>query len=121
MNKESTITQGQLFFLIIKFEIGVVILSLPYQMHLSSKGGAWISVIIGGILIQLIILMCWLLLRRFPSSFHQILTRITGSWMGKILTVAYIMYYLLMGTSVLVSAYVIAGCCKKPHVGLYWL
>ncbi|KJD44390.1 GerAB/ArcD/ProY family transporter [Paenibacillus terrae] len=106
MNKESTITQGQLFFLIIKFEIGVDILSLPYQMHLSSKGGGWISVIIGGILIQLIILMCWLLLRRFPSSsIYQILTRITGSWMGKILTVAYIMYYLLMGTSVLVSAY----------------
>ncbi|MGW8957297.1 GerAB/ArcD/ProY family transporter [Paenibacillus sp. NPDC055715] len=68
--------------------------------------GGWISVIIGGILIQLIILMCWLLLRRFPSSsIYQILTRITGSWMGKILTVAYIMYYLLMGTSVLVSAY----------------
>ncbi|URJ44840.1 hypothetical protein MF628_004601 [Paenibacillus polymyxa] len=33
MNKESTIASGQLFFLIIKFEIGVDILSLPYQMR----------------------------------------------------------------------------------------
>ncbi|WP_339200323.1 GerAB/ArcD/ProY family transporter [Paenibacillus sp. FSL P2-0322] len=106
MNKESTIASGQLFFLIIKFEIGVDILSLPYQMHLSAKGGGWISVIIGGLLIQLIILMCWLLLRRFPSSsIYQILTQITGCWIGKALTVAYIAYYLLMGTSVLVNAY----------------
>lgn len=52
MNKESTIASGQLFFLIIKFEIGVDILSLPYQMHLSAKGGGWISVIIGGLLIN---------------------------------------------------------------------
>nr|WP_258012472.1 spore germination protein [Paenibacillus sp. F4] len=44
--------------------------------------------------------------RRFPSSsIYQILTQITGCWIGKALTVAYIAYYLLMGTSVLVNAY----------------
>ncbi|MGG4219684.1 GerAB/ArcD/ProY family transporter [Paenibacillus jamilae] len=106
MNNESTITQKQLFFLIIKFEIGVDILSLPYQMHFSSKGGGLISVLIGGFLIQLIILMSWLLLRRFPSSsIYQILTQLTGPWIGKILTTAYIAYFLIMGTSVLVNAY----------------
>ncbi|EHS56719.1 GerAB/ArcD/ProY family transporter [Paenibacillus kribbensis] len=106
MNKESTITRNQLFLLIIKFEIGVDILSLPYQMRLSSKGGGLISVLIGGFLTQLIILLCWLLLRRFPSSsIYQILTQLTGSWIGKILTATYIAFYLLMGTSVLASAY----------------
>ncbi|WP_025680867.1 GerAB/ArcD/ProY family transporter [Paenibacillus massiliensis] len=106
MNKESTITRGQLFFMIMKFEIGVDILSLPYRIHLIAKGGGWISVLIGGMLIQLIILMCWLLLRRFPtSSIYQIMMRITGRWIGAILVIAYAAYYLLMGTSVLVNAY----------------
>ncbi|WP_440119377.1 GerAB/ArcD/ProY family transporter [Paenibacillus sp. QZ-Y1] len=106
MNKESTITQGQLFLLILKFEIGVDILSLPHRIHLIAKGGGWISVFLGGIMIQLIILLCWLLMRRFPSStIYQITTLVTGSWIGKVLVIAYIAYYLLMGTSVLVNAY----------------
>lgn len=106
MNKETSITPGQLFFLIIKFEIGVDILSLPYRMHLLSKGGGWISVILGGLLIQLIMLMCWFLLRRFPgSSIYEITTRITGRWIGKLLVAAYIAYFVLMGTSVLVNAH----------------
>ncbi|MFC9708636.1 endospore germination permease [Paenibacillus sp. NPDC056933] len=106
MNNESTITRGQLFFLILKFEIGVDILSLPYRIHLISHGGGWISVFLGGILIQLIVLLCWLLMRRFPSSsIYQITTLITGNLIGKILIVAYIGYFLLMGTSVLVNAY----------------
>lgn len=106
MSKESTVTRGQLFFMIMKFEIGVDILSLPYRIHLIAKGGGWISVLIGGMLIQLIILLCWLLLRRFPnSSIYQIMMRITGRWIGAILVIAYAAYYLLMGTSVLVNAY----------------
>lgn len=89
-----------------KLEIGVDILSLPYRVHLLAKGGGWISVFIGGILIQLIMLLCWLLLRRFPSSsIYQIAIRITGSWIGRILILAYIGFYLLMGTSVLLGAY----------------
>ncbi|WP_028592683.1 GerAB/ArcD/ProY family transporter [Paenibacillus massiliensis] len=106
MSNESTITRGQLFFMIMKFEIGVDILSLPYRIHLIAKGGSWISVLIGGMLIQLIILMCWMLLRRFPtSSIYQIMMRITGCWIGSILVIAYAAYYVLMGTSVLVNAY----------------
>lgn len=106
MNKETTITRGQLFLLIMKFEIGVDILSLPYRIHLLSKGGGWISVFLGGFLIQLVILLCWLLMRRFPnSSIYDIVTLITGKWMGKLLIIAYVGYFLLMGTSVLVNAY----------------
>ncbi|ETT36139.1 MULTISPECIES: GerAB/ArcD/ProY family transporter [Paenibacillus] len=106
MNKETTITRGQLFLLILKFEIGVDILSLPYRIHLLSKGGGWISVFLGGFLIQLVILLCWLLMRRFPSSsIYDIVTLITGKWIGKLLIIAYVGYFLLMGTSVLVNAY----------------
>ncbi|RAW12790.1 MULTISPECIES: GerAB/ArcD/ProY family transporter [Paenibacillus] len=106
MNKDITITRGQLFFLILKFEIGVDILSLPYRIHLLSHGAGWISVFLGGILIQLIIFMCWMLMRRFPSSsIYEITTLITGNVIGKILTIGYIGYYLFMGTSVLVNAY----------------
>ncbi|BCU81943.1 germination protein [Polycladomyces abyssicola] len=104
MIKESSrITQGQLFFYIIQAQIGVGILSLPHDVHAVAKGGAWISVLIGGVVVQLTILIMWALCRRFPNlTMFEYLPKIFGKWIGGFFNFAYIFFFILMATLILV-------------------
>jgi spore germination protein (amino acid permease) len=104
MIKESSrITQGQLFFSIIQSQVGIGILSLPHDVQAVAKGGAWISVLIGGAVIQLTILIMWALCRRFPNlTLYEFLPKIFGKWIGGFFNFAYITYHILIAMLVLV-------------------
>jgi spore germination protein (amino acid permease) len=104
MIKESSrITQGQLFFYMIQSQVGIGILSLPHDVHAVSKGGAWISVLIGGFVVQLAILVMWALCRRFPNlTMYEYLPKIFGKWIGGFFNFAYIIFFILIATLVLV-------------------
>jgi spore germination protein (amino acid permease) len=96
--ERNRITQGQLMFLIIQTQIEVGILSLPFSVQSVAKGGAWISVLIGGGAIQVIILLLWALGRRFPeSTLYEYLPKLLGGLPGKIMGFAYIAFFLLVG------------------------
>ncbi|MFF2154475.1 GerAB/ArcD/ProY family transporter [Paenibacillus chitinolyticus] len=103
---KDTISQGQLFLLIIKLQIGVGILSLPYRLHQLAKGGGWISVLIAGVFLQLILVMMWMLMKRFPSySVFRIASAITGRYAGALIGAAYVAYFLLVGGVVMMGAF----------------
>jgi len=104
MIKESSrITQGQLFFYMIQAQIGIGIMSLPHDVHAVAKGGAWISVLIGGFVVQLVILIMWALCRRFPNlTMFEYLPKIFGKWLGGFFNFAYIFFFISMATLVLV-------------------
>lgn len=97
------ITTWQLTFFIIQTQIGVGILSLPFALHGVAKGGAWISSLLAGLFVQVGILLIWLLMRRFPQdTLHQMLTRITGKWLGNGLIIIYSIYFACVATMVLI-------------------
>ncbi|MDR6225467.1 GerAB/ArcD/ProY family transporter [Desmospora profundinema] len=105
IREQSRITQGQLTFFILQTQIGTGILSLAHDVQSVAKGGGWISVLIAGIAAQLIILVMWALLRRFPSStVFDFASRITGRFLGKAIALAYIAFFLVVGGTVLVRA-----------------
>ncbi|SMO39108.1 GerAB/ArcD/ProY family transporter [Melghirimyces algeriensis] len=97
------ITQGQFLFIIFHTQIGVGILSLPYNVQETAKGDGWISVLIGGVAVQLLILMHWALNRRFPSqTLFDFLPHLTGRWIAKILTLGYSLFYIMIMITVYV-------------------
>ncbi|MDN4593148.1 GerAB/ArcD/ProY family transporter [Polycladomyces subterraneus] len=104
MIKESSrITQGQLFYYIIQAQVGVGILSMPHDVQAVAKGGAWISVLIGGVVVQLAILIIWALCKRFPNlTMYEYLPKIFGKWIGGFFNFAYIFFFILMATLVLI-------------------
>lgn len=105
MNDRNRITQGQLTLLIVQSQIGVGIFSLPFSVHTIAKGGGWISVLIAGIVTQLIILLMWFLMRRFPSStVYGICSEVFGKGIGKTIGLLYAAYCLFMGGIVMMSA-----------------
>lgn len=103
--KEKMISRGQLFCFIIQAQIGVGILSLPFKLNETAKGGGALSVLIAGIITQLAILLLWVLLKKFPGlNLFSICLQIGGPIIGRILIIAYIGYFVLLGSNIMFSA-----------------
>ncbi|MGX1264143.1 spore germination protein (amino acid permease) [Rossellomorea marisflavi] len=95
-------TQTQLVFFIIQTQIGVGILGLPYNVFLQSKQDGWISVLIAGLIVQVIITYLWFLAKRFPKqSLFEYSKVITGKYVGTAINMAYITYGVLVTALIL--------------------
>jgi spore germination protein (amino acid permease) len=102
IKSDEKITQAQLMFLVIQTQVGVAILSLPHHLQAGAKGGAWISTLIAGVVAQIMILIQWWLCKRFPEdTLFVIFQKVTGKWVGRGLTVIYVLYFLLISELVL--------------------
>lgn len=92
--REKTISQAQLYFLMLQSQIGVGILSLPFAVHTIAKGDGWISTIIAGILTQIWLLLFLKLVRLFPEkNIFQIIISLFGRIIGTLFTAAYVIYF----------------------------
>ncbi|MGO4374694.1 GerAB/ArcD/ProY family transporter, partial [Paenibacillus sp. MCAF20] len=79
-----SISKFQLFFLIIQSQIGIGLLSLPSDMQQSVDGDGWISTLIAGAAVQLLLLIYWLLYKRFPNhNFSEMTIKLFGNITGK--------------------------------------
>ena len=108
--EKSRITQGQLMFFVIQSQVGVGILSLPHKVQAIAKGGGWISSLIAGLAVQLMILILWALCRRFPSdTIYGFLLKIVGPYLGTLLGFAYIGYFLFSAGTVLAFFAIVLG------------
>lgn len=92
-----SITRTQLFFLIIKTQIGIGLLSLPSEIQSSAKGNAWISVLVAGCAIQLLLLVYWHLYKQYPQhTLSQITVRVFGAPIGKTLNFVYFLSFIMI-------------------------
>ncbi|HBZ10567.1 MAG TPA: hypothetical protein DEO65_11895 [Bacillus bacterium] len=102
MTSKKAITQFQLIFLLIHSQVGVGVISLPYDVFLQAGGDSWISVLLTGIIIQAMILLNGALMARFPSThLYGIMQSLFGKMMGKLLTILYCIYLISIGSLVL--------------------
>lgn len=96
MNMKIKITKSQLYFVMIQSQMGIGVLSLPSVTQKTAKGDAWITTIIAGIFIEIILVVYWLLLKRFPNLILTEFTKkIVGKGLGKILNISIYMYFVL--------------------------
>ncbi|TMU86933.1 hypothetical protein FGG79_01975 [Bacillus sp. BHET2] len=102
MNNQTKLSGVQLTFFIIQTQIGVGILGLPFNVYLKSKQDAWIAVLLAGLLVQAVIMILWLLGRRFPSkSLFEYSKILLGKITGTFLNCGYILYALLVTALIL--------------------
>ncbi|WP_282139037.1 GerAB/ArcD/ProY family transporter [Rossellomorea aquimaris] len=102
MKNQSNLTSIQLMLFIIQTQIGVGVLGLPFNVFSVSKGDAWISVLLAGIVVQLFITIFWVLGRRFPSkSLFQYSIQLVGKAGGTFINVSYVFYGLLVTSLIL--------------------
>lgn len=98
----SKITQRQLFFLIIHTQIGGGVLSLAFDVQEVTGRDSWISVLISGIFIQVLILLFFTLLKRFSNlNIFEISIALLGKFIGKIINFFYILFFIFTNVSLI--------------------
>lgn len=92
-----SITKTQLFFLIIKTQIGIGLLSLPSVIQNSAGGDAWISVLGSGAVIQLLILVYWHLCSRYPGkNLSEMTVLFFGKYVGHAVNFVYYGFFVVV-------------------------
>ncbi|MEH6945222.1 GerAB/ArcD/ProY family transporter, partial [Bacillus sp. JJ722] len=102
MTAREQISKTQFFNIIIQSQIGIAILTLPYQSYQSAKYNGWLSVLLAGIIIEVIILLIWLLARKFPSlHFFEVINLLLGKKIGGAVCLLYVIYFIIVSGIVL--------------------
>ncbi|MGM0840329.1 MAG: GerAB/ArcD/ProY family transporter [Bacillota bacterium] len=104
MSQTISLTNGQIFFLMIQTQVGFGILTLPNTLQSTSKGDGWMSVLLAGAVIQLFLVMIWLLMRRFPRFIYsEITTFLLGKTVGTFINTIMYLYFILAATFILLQ------------------
>ena len=99
ISEKLSITKFQLFFVLIQTQIGIGLLSLPNVVQKSAKGDGWISIILAGVVIQGLLVVYYLLLKRFPNDIlSKITQKILGRLFGKVVNFIMYFYFILTGS-----------------------
>src|SRR5690625_1843888 len=97
MISEEKITNFQLLFILIHSQIGIGIITMPNEVFMKAKVDGWISVLLAGIIIQIIILIFGFLMARFPSQqLYNIMQSLLGKWLGKLFILFYTIYFICL-------------------------
>ncbi|CAH0259364.1 Spore germination protein A2 [Peribacillus sp. Bi96] len=118
--KSDQISTFLVFFLIIKIQIGVGILGYQRIIIQSAGNDAWIAVIISGIIYSFGIWGMYKVLNCHDMDLIGIQKRLFGKWLGGLLNIIWILYWLMVGISVLRSYLEIVQSWVFPQINT-WL
>lgn len=96
------ITSGQCAKILYLFALGSAALILPTSITAIAKQDGWMSMLLAGPFNYFILIALLALADRFPNlSLAQYAERVLGVWGGKIITLLYIFFFLLLSALVL--------------------
>ncbi|WP_102027617.1 GerAB/ArcD/ProY family transporter [Salirhabdus sp. Marseille-P4669] len=95
------VSPGLVFFLVTSIQVGVGILS--FQTTIVEKAGydSWMSIIIAGISVHIIIWLIYKMLMKEHKDVLDIHVTIFGKWLSKVFGVLFVFYFILLTISVL--------------------
>ncbi|WP_028546631.1 GerAB/ArcD/ProY family transporter [Paenibacillus taiwanensis] len=100
--KKDNIHKNQIVYMVIQAQVGVGILSLPYNIAKYANQDSWISTLVAGVIMLLVILIMWLLCKSYPGMMmFDIFKQLTGNKLGKCLIIGYTIYFMLQSSYVL--------------------
>ncbi|WP_190284803.1 GerAB/ArcD/ProY family transporter [Bacillus sp. S3] len=121
MKNENQMTKLQMITFLLQTQIGVAFLSLPFDIHKYAKGDSWISLLLTGFFMEILVIFYLILCHRFPNQhLFQILESIFGKAAGKCFTLLYIGYFLLTGSTIIVLFVYILKKWMLPYTP-YWV
>ncbi|MFB7142207.1 endospore germination permease [Gottfriedia sp. NPDC056225] len=103
MKNEKMLSISQFTFVIIQSQIGVGLLSLPYVVHKHAEHDGWISVLLAGIGVFFLLLIMWLLGKRFPKdTIYEYSSKILGKYIGVFISSLYILFFFIVSIFIIV-------------------
>ena len=92
-NRENQITSSQLMTFIISIQVGIGVLRLPAYLSITSGHDGWISILVVGIVIAIVILIITKLMNRYTNqSIYEINKFLYGKYLGNLLNLLIVLY-----------------------------
>ncbi|CAN7255068.1 endospore germination permease [Paenibacillus sp. LjRoot153] len=109
-------TRVQLFAFILQTQIGIAVLSFPYDLHKAAGADGWISVLVAGACVQLILVAYALLCQRFPrQNLYQFVPLIVGKYFGNVINMVYILHFTFTSCLILLMEMTFVELWILPH------
>lgn len=109
------INSFQLALLLAHAQIGVGMITLAGDVHMEAKSDSWLSMIMAGLIIQVLIFLYGFIMKRFPNeTFFEVLELMVGKVIGKITILMYIVYFIAVGSILLAKYAVILKSWMMP-------
>lgn len=89
------------FFLVHSMQIGVGILGFPHYIATDAGSDAWISVILGGIGIHVVVWLSYKVLDKSKGDLIDVHAQLFGKWVGGALSILFTVYSLILTITVL--------------------
>ena len=116
--KNEKLTSSQIFVIAVFSILGVDILVVPHDMVLLAEQDAWISLILGGLLLFIGAIPLLYLLNIYPDKdLPQIFLQVAGKWMDRILLIPinlFVVVYAGMSTRIFAQALKLFLVDKTP-------
>ncbi|MGR5965248.1 GerAB/ArcD/ProY family transporter [Bacillus cereus] len=110
------------FYMLIQFQIGMGLLSLPHTTYPVAGKSAWLFIFLLGVLIQMVTILFWLLGRQFPNqSFFEYVPSLIGSFLAKIVTFLFTLYFIISGCMITFYFGHILKAWVLPHTPLWFI
>ncbi|MDQ0199474.1 GerAB/ArcD/ProY family transporter [Neobacillus ginsengisoli] len=106
------------FFLIHKIQMGVGVLTFQAEIVKWAGNDAWISIIISGLYINILIWMMYRVLNKEKTDIISINKNIFGKWLGNIFNIFLLVYFLLISIVVISSYFEVIHVWMFPKVSL---
>ncbi|MFP7299339.1 GerAB/ArcD/ProY family transporter [Neobacillus niacini] len=104
MKHLNMISIRQLICLVILTQVGVRVLSIPYYESRNSGYDSWMSILLGGVIAQAVILVIYQLGKRYEDRpLPQYLSTIIGKPLGSVLNLLFAVYFVESSLMVVVS------------------
>ncbi|MBN8237258.1 endospore germination permease [Halobacillus kuroshimensis] len=117
---DQKISRRQFFFIIIQTQIGVGVLSVPFELHSAARQDGWISLIIGASALPVVLLAIWGTARNFPEdSLYRINEKIFLTWGGRVLSAGFVLYFISVGTLIIILYSRMISLWVLPHTPLW--
>lgn len=92
----------QLFWFFVHAQIGVGLFSLPNHIYQYAQSDGWLSLLLAGVIVQIVIYVLYLLHKRYPhDSIFAICEKVFGKWIGKVFIALLIVYFFILAGLVL--------------------
>jgi spore germination protein len=96
ISPKDQITTSQAAVVVINFILGTGILTLPRSVEKGKTPDVWITVILGGLIAMIAGIIIVKLGQQFPKkTFYQYSQEITGKWVGGLLSLLIVCYFLI--------------------------
>ncbi len=95
------VSPGLVFFLVTAIQLGVGILSFQSVIVLYAGYDSWISIILAGIGIQLLVWLIYKIMNKEKKDIFDIHRSLFGKWVGTFFGIFLLVYFLLLTVSVL--------------------